>query len=86
MAKNYNNITTIQIDEEYVPVSVDFQIDSDGDVDILKMTDLSSGDAIAPDLLGEIDIHDLYKECREMAADLEADAGKKYWPVNYNAL
>jgi molybdenum cofactor biosynthesis enzyme MoaA len=81
----YNHVTTIEVDEVYIPISIDFTKDNGGDIEIVKMTHLINGDAIAPDLLGIFDTNNLYNELHEFAADLDADNSKKHWPVNYNA-
>lgn len=82
---NYNHVTTIEVDENYLAVSIDFQKNNNGEIEIVKMTDVITGDAIAPDLLGEFNADNLHKELHEFAADLDADKGK-HSPVNYNAF
>lgn len=73
--KHYNHITTLEIDEVETVVSIDFE--SDGfSVEIQKITDLDSGDAIAPDLTGQItEIAEtaLYNELMQFSTDFEAD-------------
>lgn len=69
----YNHITTIEIDEIITVVSIDFETDCEGDPTILKMTELTTGDAIAPDLLGEIYNYSLLRELHEFAADMMAE-------------
>jgi hypothetical protein len=64
--KHYNHITTLS---DNTPVSIDFE--SDGfTVQIGKMTDLNTGDAICPDLLGEINADELNAELMEFAAEI----------------
>jgi hypothetical protein len=83
----YNHITIIEIDEVLTAVSIDFETDSEGNPEILKMTNLDNGDAIAPDLLGETDTDDILRICHEFAANMEADKRReKYQPVNYYGI
>lgn len=83
--KHYNHITTLEIDEIETVVSIDFE--SDGfSVEIEKITDMESGDAIAPDLAGEIT--EIQKTClidelAEFAANFEAANIRHFSPVNY---
>lgn len=73
--KHYNHQTTLEIDEVLTVVSIDFE--SDGfSVEIEKITDMESGDAICPDLTG--DITEIQKTClinelAEFAANFEAE-------------
>lgn len=74
--KTYNHITTIEIDEVYKAVSIDFKSDGRTEVEILKITDLDNGDAIAPDLNGQmtkIGEVCLYDDLLGFAADMQAD-------------
>lgn len=65
--------TTIEIDETLTELAVEFTA-LFGDVEIQKITNVVTGDAICPDLLGEIDgmaLDALYDECFEFAANNE---------------
>jgi len=64
--------TTIEINETDTEVIVDFEIQH-GEAVILKMTDVHTGDAIAPDLLSELHDNMLYNEMLEYAADIRAN-------------
>lgn len=77
MSKQNNKImklyTTIEIDETETELAVEFTAIF-GEVEIQKITDVVTGDAICPDLLGEIDgmaLDTLYNECYEFAANNE---------------
>lgn len=66
MSKHYNHITTLS---DNTAVSIDFETDG-FTVIIGKITDLTTGDAIAPDLLGEVDAAELESELLEFSAEL----------------
>lgn len=65
--------TTIEIDEIDTEVLVDFEKEF-GEIIINKMTNSHTGDAIAPDLLGEcFSTDNLYYELNEAYADIMAE-------------
>lgn len=66
-----NHITTIEIDEELTIVSIDFE-NKNGEIVILKMTDMA-GNAIAHDLLEEMEADILHRELHQFWADMNAD-------------
>jgi hypothetical protein len=67
-----NHKTTIEIDENEVEVSIDFEMQF-GEPCITLMTDVKTGDAIAPDLLGYSKTSDLLNELHEKACNEAAD-------------
>lgn len=73
-------IRTIEIEEVETEVLIDFEMQF-GNVEINKMTDTETGEAIAPDLLGETNTDYLYNELYEYAADYSAV--KSYSRFNY---
>lgn len=60
-------ITTLEIDEVSTEVAIDFK-SYFGEPEVQLITDLSTGDAICPELSDEV-----YNEMAEMYADLKAD-------------
>lgn len=63
----YNHITTIEIEENETVVSIDFN-SYFGDIEVSKITNLETGDAI------DVELNDnIYNELHEMAADFQAD-------------
>lgn len=66
-------ITTIEIDEIDTEVSIEFT-NHFGEIEVLKVTDAETGDAICPELPNEV-----YRDMLEMWADSLADKyGSKY--------
>jgi hypothetical protein len=83
--KTYQHITTIEIDDIYHVVSIDFEVDNDGNPEILKITDLETTEVINENKVWDLD--GLYKSLHEFAADFEADNKRgKSQPVNYNSV
>lgn len=83
--KHYNYITSLEINEVETVVSIDFE--SDGfEVEIIKMTDMETGDCIAPDLgdeLTEVAKTALLNELMEFAADFEHNRrSNSFYSVN----
>lgn len=74
-------IRTIEIDEIETDVLIDFEMFF-GDVEINKITNTETGEAIAPDLLNEFNANLLYLELHEYAADY--NAVKNYTRFNYD--
>lgn len=73
-------IQTIEIDEVETEVLIDFS-SYFGDIEINKITNLETGDAICPDLL-DSDLSDkIYADLDEYAADY--NAVKSYTKFNY---
>jgi hypothetical protein len=65
----YNHITTLTIGNELVIVSIDFEMQF-GEAIIIKMTNMETNEAIAPDLLEEIESAEIYKDLYELANEL----------------
>lgn len=86
--KHHNRITMrlyteILINEIPTEVLIDYDVIG-GEPEIDKITDVHTGDAICPDLLGQTKVSDILNQCHEDYADYRAR--NKRGPVNYNAL
>lgn len=66
------HLTTIEIDEIDTEVLIEYRIQF-GEPEILFMTDVHTGDAIAPDLLNETRTCDLLNELHEVWCDEKAE-------------
>lgn len=68
---------TIEIDEVETEVCIEFE-NQFGDIEITKMTDVESGDAIAPDLMTPRHYGWLLEDLMETEADIKAEKGRFY--------
>lgn len=66
-----NHITTLEVNEETIVVSIDFE-NHFGQIEIEKITNIETGDAIAPDLWSEIQAEMIYNELHEFSAEFES--------------
>jgi len=77
--------TTIEIDEIDTEVKIEFE-SRFGEIEIIKITDIGTGNAIAPDLFNDRLANSIYAELHEVAADYNAETlaeKNRRWNPNY---